>query len=98
MDGVATGFHRQIHDAQGIQIARQRVFTQAEGLIRPLDMEGEAVRFGIDGDGADAHLGAGPHDAQADFATIGHQDFFQFGFGLHSDVSKDGPVVQRGVF
>jgi hypothetical protein len=38
-------------------------------------MQGGAVGFGIDRDGADAEVLAGRNDPQGDFTTIGDKDF-----------------------
>ena len=37
-------------------------------------MQGLFIRLGVDGDGGDAHLLAGPDDPDGDLAPVGDQD------------------------
>src|SRR5438876_319563 len=43
-------------------------------LVGLADMAGVGIGFAMDGDRADAHRAAGPHDAAGDLAAIGDQD------------------------
>ena len=52
------------------------------GFVGEADMEGGAVGFAEDGDGADAEFAAGAEDAHGDFAAIGDQDFVE-----HADLA-----------
>ena len=66
------------HDAIDLQITfRAGRGADANGFVGQLHMEGIDVRFGVNGEGANAEFLAGADDAQRDFATIGDQDFFE---------------------
>ncbi|VXA92726.1 conserved hypothetical protein [Pseudomonas sp. 8O] len=75
MQRVATGFHGQIDQLARVQIAGQRIFANAVRLVGTLDVQGMTVRIGVDRYRADAHLGAGPHDADGNLTTVGDQYF-----------------------
>jgi len=49
------------------------------GFVCFADMFGAGVSVGIDGNGADAHVAAGGHDAAGDFAAIGDEEAFDHG-------------------
>src|SRR5207245_7178239 len=48
--------------------------SDADRLVAGAHVEGGAVRVAVDGDGANAHLAAGPGDADGDLAAIGDED------------------------
>ncbi len=56
-------------------------FTDTDGLIRQLDVEGIDVRLGIDGQRLDPEFLAGADDAQRDLAAIGDEDLVKHGSG-----------------
>ena len=58
-------------------------------------MQGAGIGFGVNGDGADAHLPAGAEDTDSDFAAVGDKDFGDgggFGHGLHE---FDGGILTQ---
>ena len=55
--------------------------SDADGLVGQLDVEALQVGLGVDGEGFDAHLAAGAHDAQGDLAAVGDEDFVKHGKG-----------------
>ena len=81
MQRITAGFHGQVDQLAWVQVAGQRVVTQAVGFVGALDVQGMAVGFGIDGNRADTHLGTGTHDAHGNLATVGTEDFLQQGAG-----------------
>ncbi|MCY1429665.1 hypothetical protein D9M71_455910 [compost metagenome] len=88
---VAAGFHGEVHQRARIQVAGQRIGADAVRFVGTLDVQRVAVGLGIDGYRADAHLGAGAHDADSDFPTVGDQDFLDH-FGFPSTRARWTPV------
>ncbi|MNE36229.1 hypothetical protein D3C80_1300320 [compost metagenome] len=76
MQGITTGFHSQVHQLARVEVAGQRLSTNAMGLIGTFNVQGMAVGVGVDRHGANAHLGAGTHDPNCNFTPVGDQDFF----------------------
>ena len=68
-------------DPLDIEIGADRPlpFADAVGLIGLETMHREAVFLRVDGDGAEAELRRGAHDADGDFRAIGDEEFFGFG-------------------
>ena len=79
MQGITAGFHRKVHQLARVEVAGQRVVAEAVGLVGALHMQGVAVGVGVHRHRADAHLGAGTHDAHCNFATVGDKDFLDHG-------------------
>ena len=78
MNCIHVGDLRGADDAIDFEIAlRTGSRPDANGLIRQLDVEAFHVGLGIDGDGLDAELFAGPNDPQGDFAAVGDEDFLE---------------------
>ena len=71
----AAGHVDQLVDAE-ITFARWSG-TDGVGFVGETDMEGSAIGFAEDDDGADAKFAAGAEDANGDFAAIGDQDFVE---------------------
>ena len=71
---IAAGGDGQVHDTVGVQVAGDRIRADVVGFIGLLDVQGMAVRVGIDGHGGDAGLGTGADDAHGDLAAVGDQD------------------------
>ena len=65
--GVEDGADRQVG------VGRERR-SDPERLVGHLHVQGVAVRVGVDGDGGEAELSAGPDDADGDLASVGDQD------------------------
>ncbi len=72
MDGVAVGTACDVDEFVNAEItfARRRG-ADGIGFIGQANMEGGAVGFAEDGDGANAEFAAGAEDAHGNFATIG---------------------------
>ena len=72
MDRVDAFFLRQRDDAVDVQVGLDRALALADqvGFVRLEAVQAEAVFLGIDGDGAQAELGGGAHDADGDFAAV----------------------------
>lgn len=76
VQGITAGFHSKVDQLARVQVTGQRLGTDAVSLVGALDVQGVTVGVGIDRDRANAHLGAGTHDADCDFTPVGDQDFF----------------------
>ena len=75
MDGLGARPPDGLDDAVHVEIAlRGRRGPDEDRLVGEADVEGGAVRLGIDGDARDAHLPAGPDDADGDLAAVRDQD------------------------
>ncbi len=78
MNGVAAGAARDVHELVDAEIAFARGRgADGVGFVGEADVEGFAVDFAEDGDGADAEFAAGAQDAHGDFTAIGYQDFLE---------------------
>jgi hypothetical protein len=78
VDGIHIGDFGRTDDAAHLQVTLGAgAGTDADGLIREMDMHGIDVRLGIDGDGFDIKLLAGANDTKGDFTTIGDEYFFE---------------------
>ena len=76
MNRVHVGNFRGADHLRNVQVAFAAARrTDANGLIGEPHVQRVAVRFRIDGDGANAEFLAGAQDAQGDFAAIGDQNF-----------------------
>ncbi len=65
--GVEDGADRQV------RVRRERR-SDPERLVRHLHVQGVAIRVGVDGDGGETEISAGPDDADRDLASVGDQD------------------------
>ena len=75
VDGVRPGLGRHGEELGDVQVCvRGRVAVQAEGFIGGGDMQGVGVNVGVDGDGRQLRVVAGPGYADRDFSTVGDQD------------------------
>ena len=75
VEGVGAGFGRDGEELGDVQVGvRGRVAVQAVGLVRGGDVQGVGVDVGVDGDGGQLRVVAGPGDADGDFTTVGDQD------------------------
>ena len=63
------------------------------GLIRHLDMQRILVRFGIDGDGPDAHAARRLNDATGDLAAVSDQDCLE-----HRALARKAPAFLQRSF
>ncbi len=72
---VDTPLFRQGDEGWDVEIGADRLAGLADqvGLVRLQPMQGEPVFVGIDADGADAQLVAGPEDPDSNFTAIGDQ-------------------------
>ena len=67
-------------DGLGVEVALGRgAAAQGVGLVGQPDVKGVPVQLGVDGDGADAQLPAGPDDPNGYLAPVGHQDLGEHG-------------------
>ena len=72
MDSVTTGATGDVDQLVDAEIAfARRSGTDGVGFVGETDVEGGAVGFAEDDDGADAEFAAGPQNANSDFAAIG---------------------------
>lgn len=76
VQSITAGFHSQVHQLARVQVTGQRLGTNAVSFIGALDVQGVPVGVGKDRYRAYAHLGAGTHDPNCDFTSVGDQDFF----------------------
>src|SRR5690606_15168355 len=88
MECVATGLDRQIDDAVCVQIASQRIVSDLIRLIGAFHMQRVTIGLCVDRHRANAHLGAGAHDAHRDLASVGYQNLLN-----HGDPRAVGPSV-----
>ena len=94
VDGLAAGEHRRRNDGAHVEVALCRGRgPDADALIRQHDVQGVAVRLGVDGNGGNAHLLAGADDAHGDLAAVGDQDLGKHGNPtLPPSRRRDGPA------
>ncbi|MCY1427057.1 hypothetical protein D9M71_428870 [compost metagenome] len=95
VQGITAGFHSQVHQLARVQVTGQRLGTNAVGFVGALDVQGVPVGVGIDRYRANAHLGAGTHDPNCDFTSVGDQDFF-YHWSLPKAVGTVEPVLPVG--
>ena len=80
MNGVGAAVGGDFEDAVAAEVGVDGGRgAEAVGLVGVEDVEGGAVGVGVDGDGRDAELAAGPDEAEGDFAAIGDEDLAQGG-------------------
>src|SRR5712691_4514384 len=93
MQRVAPGKARHIHQLvyTKITLARWRGANWV-GFIGQTNMQRGAVKIAIDRDGTDAHLAAGPQDADRDFPAIGDQNLLE-----HEMPLTAGVILARGI-
>jgi hypothetical protein len=74
--GVGAGAVDDVKDRLGVEVALGGALAaERVGLVGQAHVQRVAIEFGVDGDGGDAHLSTGAHDAHRDLAAIGDQDF-----------------------
>ena len=73
VDGVDALFNGDADDAVDVEIGGDGTLALADqvGFVGLLTMEGKAVLLRVDGDGAQAELGAGAEDAHGDLGAVG---------------------------
>ena len=73
---VADTIKQQLSDAKlaGVAVAHHALGSRDNGSTEAAQDAGKLVRLGVDGDGGDAHLLAGPDDPDGDLAPVGDQD------------------------
>ncbi|MNI81035.1 hypothetical protein D3C73_1376150 [compost metagenome] len=74
MQGIATGFHRQVHQLARVQVPGQWLGANAVSLVCALHVQRMAVGIGENRHRANAHLGTGSYDADGNLTTVGDQD------------------------
>ncbi len=76
MHGVGAGARDDVEDRLGVEVTLGGALApEGVGLVGQSHVQRVAVEFGVHGDGGDAHLSTGAHDAHRDLAAIGDQDF-----------------------
>ncbi len=74
--GVRTRAIDDVEDRLGVEVTLGGALApQGVGLVGQAHVQRVAIEFGVHGDGGDAHLSTGAHDAHRDLAAIGDQDF-----------------------
>jgi hypothetical protein len=97
MNGVAAGAAGdvdQLVDAE-VTLAR-RCRPDGIGFIGQADVEGSAIGFAEDRDGADSKFAAGPQDADGDFSAISDQDFVEHGVARHINTRRKSELTADG--
>ena len=83
MNRLGVGHFGRRNDGRHIEIAKCRCRrTDANRLLRQLDVFGLAIGFRIDHHGLDAHLTAGALDTQRDLAAVGDQNLLEHGHSM----------------
>jgi hypothetical protein len=78
VDAVGAALLDGVEDGLGVQVALgRRLAAEGVRLVGHSDVQGFAVELGVDGDGGDAHLAAGPYDTDGDLAAVGDEDLLQ---------------------
>jgi hypothetical protein len=78
MDGVSAGDLGGRDDARDVEIRfARRCGSDADVVVSKANVQGFAIRLGVNRDGLDAELAAGANDAQRDLAAVRDQDFFK---------------------
>ena len=78
VDGLGAVVGGDFDDLLELQVGlagRRR--ADVESLVGVAGVDGVAVSVGVDGDGADGQLAAGPEDAHRDLAAVGDQDLLE---------------------
>src|SRR5262245_28045612 len=80
MNGLAVRDDRSRDDARDGEVALAGFRrTDADGLVGQLDGQRIRVRGRVDDDRANAHLAAGPEDAERDLPAVGDQNLLEHG-------------------
>jgi hypothetical protein len=77
MDGIALGLNSNVDNTMDVEITLYRVRPDKNGLISLFNMQGMAVRLGIDRYRLNAQLTAGANNANRALTTIGNQNAFK---------------------
>src|SRR5215831_12896725 len=78
MNSLGAGLPGGIEYFFGGQVAfRGRRGSDVDGFVRHSDMQRSAVGVGVDRDGRDAHLPAGPGNPDGDFTAVGNEYFLE---------------------
>ena len=84
--GLGAAARDHVDDGVGVQVALGGALTaEGVGLVCVGNMQGRAIRVGIDGDAADAELAEGAKDPDGDLPAIRDEDFLE-----HTPYSPDG--------
>ena len=88
MDRVGAAVVGHLHDALQLQVGlRRRGAAEVMCLVRVADMDGAAVRVGVNSHGCNPELAARAHDANRDLAPVGDQHLAEE-FFLHAMASR----------
>ena len=94
VNGLRSGLARRREDLVHIEIALGgQLPAEGDGDVRHAGVQRPRVRFGIDGDGLEAHLSCGTDHAQRDLSTVGDEDAFEHAF---DPAAKGGPQRMAG--
>jgi hypothetical protein len=109
MNGVRGGDLGRADDCGDVEIALRRgAGTDADRLVGEANMQRSCVDFGVNGDGLDAELPAGPQDAERNFTSVRNQDLFEHrrasaapGYRARerdesSEIADRNPLARRG--
>src|SRR4029077_15134801 len=92
VNGVYVGDFCRADDGRDIEIAqRQLGRANADGFIGKADGQRIAVRFAVNGHGADPQFFAGADYSQGNLAAVGDQNFFE-----HRLLLSTAPQTQKG--
>src|SRR5690242_21811963 len=95
MDGVYVGDFGGADDLGNIEIAFGAARgADADGFVGKTDVERVALRFGVDGDRADAQLFARRENAECNLTTISNKDLLEHGAEKSCGVYGFLPVVR----
>ena len=95
VDRVAARLPRHRHDLRGVEVGRGADTGERLGLVGAHRVQRPGLVLGIDGDGAQAHLGSGADHAQRDLAAIGDEQGADGGHGRCSLTPIDFPAGQE---
>ena len=80
MYGISTMLFGQLDDPGNIQVSPKGtfIFSDQVGLVRRRTEHAVGILLGVNGDGTDSQVMAGPENTHGNLSPVGNQNFFEF--------------------